>query len=537
MHYPQSNNDFWNDLTSHTQGDVRTDLYSRVLYSTDASIYQVMPHGLFLPKSSEDVQTAVSLAAAYNMPILARTAGSSLAGQAVNEALIIDFTRHLDQILELNVEEKWVRVQPGVVLDNLNAFLRPYQLQFGPDPASANRAGMGGIISNNATGSHSILYGMAADHLLKANVILSDGSATLFGALSPEVLRQKAALSSAEGRIYKQVDALVIDAANQAIIRTHTPRHWRRCGGYNLDRLLPPDGQIIYHRPPQDSQFNLAKLFSGAEGTLGIITELTLKLVPVPRNTAVAIVEFDDLHTALTAVPQLLETSPSAIELMDYRQLNLCRQNREYARLLATFVEGEPTCILITEFYGSSDSECRAKLEKLQQTIRKQGVRATAVTPLLDPQRQQNVWQVRKGGLGLLMSMKGDYKPLPFIEDAAVPVEHLDEYVTKLEQFCAALGTEISYYAHASAGCLHIRPIIDAKQAREVVKLPQIAQFAVDLLKGYGGAWSSEHGDGRSRSWLNSFLAPNCTDCTNKSNTSSILKICSTLATSSARAA
>ncbi|MCP5100083.1 MAG: FAD-binding oxidoreductase, partial [Chloroflexi bacterium] len=395
------------------------------------------------------------------------------------------------------------------VLDNLNAYLRPFNLQFGPDPASANRAAMGGIISNNSTGSHSILYGMAADHILQANVILNDGLAASFGAISSAKLKQKQVLTGAEGRIYQQLAALTNTPANQTTIRTQTPRHWRRCGGYNLDRMITPNGQISYHRPPQDWQFNVAKLFSGAEGTLGVITELKLNLVPLPEMTAVSIIEFDDLHVALTAVPTLLETNPSAIEMIDYRQINLCRQNREYARLLATFVEGEPACILITEFYGKSDSECRAKLNNLNAHIRNQGVKATAGTPLLDRKRQQNVWKVRKGGLGLLMSMKGDYKPLPFIEDSAVPVEHLDEYITKLEQFCADLGTEMAYYAHASAGCLHIRPIIDAKKASEIAKLPEIARFAVDLLKGYGGAWSSEHGDGRSRSWLNKqFFGP-----------------------------
>ncbi|MCP5100437.1 MAG: FAD-binding oxidoreductase, partial [Chloroflexi bacterium] len=382
----------------HTQGDVRTDFYNRLLYSTDASIYQVMPHGVFLPELIDDVQTAVSLASQHNIPILARTAGSSLAGQAVNEALVIDFTRHLDQILELNVEERWVRVQPGVVLDSLNAYLRPFNLQFGPDPASANRAAMGGIISNNSTGSHSILYGMAADHILQANVILNDGSSATFGAISPAELKQKQALTSAEGRVYQQLAALTNNLANQTIIRTQTPHHWRRCGGYNLDRMIPPNGQISYHRPLQDWHFNVAKLFSGAEGTLGVITELKLNLVPVPEMTAVSIIEFDDLHAALTAVPTLLETNPSAIEMIDYRQINLCRQNREYARLLATFVEGEPACILITEFYGKSDPQCRAKLNNLNAHIRNQGVKATAVTALLDRKRQEKVWKVRKGG-------------------------------------------------------------------------------------------------------------------------------------------
>lgn len=505
MTQPTALADFFAALRPQIRGELRTDAYNRMLYSTDASIYQVMPHGVLLPAHTDDVEAAVSLAAQYQIPVLGRTGGSSLAGQAVNEALVIDFTRHLDQILEINAEERWVRVQPGVVLDALNGALRPYQLQFGPDPASGNRAAMGGIVSNNATGAHSILYGMSVDHVQSVRAILDDGSAAAFGPLSEAQLAQRRQENGRTGAIYRHLHALTQDAANQEIVRTHTPRHWRRCGGYNLDRLIPANGGVNYHRPP-DPRCNVANLFAGAEGTLGVLTEITLNLVPRPQRTALAIVQFADLHHALTAVPTLLEANPSAIELLDHLQLTLCRNAPEYARLLATFIEGDPFCLLITEFYGESEAELRHKIDNYVQHIKRQGVPATGVTPLLDPIRQQNVWTVRKGGLGLLMSMRGDYKPIAFIEDSAVPVAHLDEYVTKLETFCAELDTRIAYYAHASAGCLHIRPIVDAKKAAEIAKLPQIARFAVDLLRGYGGAWSSEHGDGRSRSWLNPYF-------------------------------
>ena len=501
--------DFVNDLQKRISGDLRTDEMSRILYSTDASIYQVMPHGVLIPKTTDDVQAAVELAAKYHVPILARTAGSSLAGQAVNAALVIDFTRHLDQILEVNVAEQWARVQPGVVFDQMNAQLRQKGLQFGPDPASGNRAGLGGIVSNNSTGSHSIKYGMTADHVLGANVVLNDGSMASLDPLSPNQLDSKLKQNGRFSQILSQLTQLTQNPTNQDIIRSHTPCHWRRCGGYNLDRLIDGNGRISYYQQP-DPRFNAAKLFCGAEGTLGMLTDITLNLVPVPKMTGLAIVAFDDLHAALTAVSTILETDPSAVELLDNRQLMLCRNVPTYARMLSTFIDGNPFCLLITEFYGESEAELRHKIDQMEQHIKQQGVNSTGVVSLLDPKRQANVWQVRKGGLGLLMSMKGDYKPLPFIEDSAVPVEHLDEYVTKLEQFCGDLGTEMAYYAHASAGCLHIRPIIDAKKAAEVAKLPQIAEFAVELLRGCGGAWSSEHGDGRSRSWLNeAFFGPN----------------------------
>jgi FAD/FMN-containing dehydrogenase len=344
--------DFLNELRQQVDGELRTDEYSRILYSTDASIYQVMPHAVLIPRTVADVQAAVTLAAQYQVPLLPRTGGSSLAGQAVNEALIIDMSRHLDQVVELNEEEHWVRVQPGIVLDELNLYLRPYGLQFGPDPASSNRACMGGIVANNSTGSHSILYGMTADHVLAANVILNDGSVadlSGFGNLT--------GLGSRAAQITQAIQHLTNDPTNQEIIRSGTPRHWRRCGGYNLDRFV--EGPSF--RWPRDGRFNLAKLICGSEGTLAVMTELKLNLVPLPKMTALAIVHFDSLKTALAAVPIILEVEPSAVELLDNLGLTMCRDVPEYARLLTTFIEGQPNCVLITEFYGESEAELAHK--------------------------------------------------------------------------------------------------------------------------------------------------------------------------------
>lgn len=490
--------DFLNDLQKHVTGDLRTDSYNLTLYSTDASIYQAKPYGVLIPKTIDDIHAAVETAARYNLPILPRGGGSSLAGQAVNQALAIDTSRHLDQILEVNTQEQWVRVQPGLVLDELNLHLKSTGLQFGPDPASSNRAVMGGLVANNSTGSHSIMYGMTADHILETGVILSDGTRTTFGPLEADQLEQHLNLNGLEGNIYRRIREITQTKANT--IRAGTPRHWRRCGGYNLDRFIEGDISFQY---PQDPRFNLAKLICGSEGTLGVITELKLNLVPRPQKTALAIIQFDSLREALNATPIILQTNPSAVELLDDKSLNLCRQSTEFSRLLRTFTQGQPYCILITEFYGQSEAELKAKIERLQNHLRQEKVGFTAFVPAIPPQLQSNVWAVRKAGLGLLLSMKGDYKPLAFIEDAAVPVEHLAEYVTRIQQFCRELGTEVAYYAHASGGCLHIRPIINAKVAGDVDKMPQISRFAVELLGQYGGAWSSEHGDGRSRSWLN----------------------------------
>lgn len=506
MPRPSTLPDFLADLERRVDGDLRTDEYNRTLYSTDASIYQMMPYGVLLPETTDDVRAAVELADTYSVPILPRTGGSSLAGQAVNEALVIDMSRHLDEILEVNPEEQWVRVQPGVVLDELNLYLEPLGLQFGPDPASSNRAAVGGIVSNNSTGSHSILYGMTADHVLEMNVILNDGSRARFGPVKAAGLKQRTMRSGREGQIYQKIAALIRNPNNRQIIREGTPRHWRRCGGYNLDRFI--DGGVSF-KNPTDDRFNLAKLVCGAEGTLAVIEDVKLNLVPRPKKTALAVVHFDRLYDALSAVPAILDTDPSAVELLDNLGLTLCREVPQYARLLKTFVEGRPDCVLITEFYGETERDLQSKIRYLKRHLRSEQTGASAVVSAFDPGRQQNVWTVRKVGLGLLMSIKGDHKPIPFIEDAAVPPEHLAEYVTRVERFCNELGIDVAYYAHASAGCVHIRPLVNTKVAEDIAKMPEITSFSVELLHGYGGSLSSEHGDGKARSWINErFFGP-----------------------------
>jgi len=494
------------ELARNTSGDIRTDRYSRVLYSTDASIYRVEPYAIVLPRNAEELQAAVELAAKHQVPILPRAGGSSLAGQAVNKAVVLDLTRYMNQVLEVNAEEHWVRVQPGVVLDALNIHLQPQALMFGPDPASSNRAAMGGIVGNNSTGSHSIAYGMTADHVLETNIFLSDGSAANFGALEEDQLDAMRGRSGLEGKIYESISQLMASLQNQAIVQAGTPRHWRRCGGYNLDRIMPGD---FTFKSPQDSRFNLAKLICGSEGTLGVINEIKLNLVPVPTQTALAIIHFDAVYDALAAVPTILEVDPTAVELLDDLGMSLCRESKQFAPLLNNFVEGKPNCILITEFYGENDAELRHKLDRLKDHLRSQGVPAGVVTEALTPRQRADVWEVRKAGLGLLMSIRGDHKPIPFIEDSAVPVEHLADYVTKVEAFCNDLGSKVAYYAHASAGCIHIRPLLNTKSAEEVAKLPKISEFAIDLLHGYDGVLSSEHGDGRARSCMNeAFFGP-----------------------------
>ncbi len=487
--------EFLSALRPQVAGDLRTDLYTRTLYSTDASLYQVMPYGVLFPRHADDMQAALEAAAKHRVPILPRAGGSSLAGQTVNTALVLDTSRWLDSILEINVEERWVRVQPGIVLDKLNRTLQPHGLQFGPDPASSNRACLGGIVSNNATGSHSIVYGMTADHVLEMQVLLDDGSPAHFRPLNEEELRQQRERHGREGDIYRALCSLTGDEANRQLIRSGTPRHWRRCGGYNLARFIH-DGTID-HYLPQDGRFNLANLICGAEGTLAAITELKLKLVERPQLTVLAIVEFPSLLASLEAVPAILETQPTAIELIDDLSMRMSAENRDAARLVKSFLQGSPFCILAVEYQGDSEAALRSQIGRL--IARTPGL---TLTPLFDPKLQANVWAVRKIGLGLLMSMRSDWKPIPFIEDTAVPPQHLAEYIPKIEAFCTELGTQMTYYAHASSGCLHIRPLLNIKQGAEIDKMRAISLFVADLLGDYGGALSSEHGDGRVRSWL-----------------------------------
>ncbi len=493
------------ELRQSVRGEVRADELSRILYSCDASIYQVKPYAVLIPRSVEDIQTAVKLAVKYHIPLLPRGGGTSMAGQTVNQALVIDTTPYLNRILEVNADEKWVRAEPGIALSTLNAHLKPYGLKFGPDPASGTRAVLGGIVANNSSGSHSILYGMTADHILAVKVILADGSLVEFSAKTEEELEQIQAQTTFEAQIYRQMLSLVRNPRNLEIIRQSTPRHWRRCGGYNLDRLT--DGKGFSFRWPHDPRFNLAKLICGSEGTLGFITEVKLNLVETPKLSALAIVHFDDLRTSLDSVMTILEVEPSAVEMLDAHSMALVENAPLFAEMQRAFIRGKPNNVLIVEFYGESLPELQARLEHLAQHLQTRQVPFTTIVNLTDPAAIENVWKVRTAGFGILMGMKGDVKPLAIVDDAALPPAHLADYILQLEEYCKQdLDHEISYFAHASAGCLHVHNMLNAKLAADVAKFPKIVTFSGDLLKKYGGVLSSEHGDGRLRSWLNPYF-------------------------------
>lgn len=503
------------DLRRVVEGEVRFDGYTRMLYSTDASLYQIQPVGVVIPQRAEDVQATIEIAARHQVPVLPRGGGSSLAGQTVGPAIVIDFSKYMDQVLNVDAEARTVTVQPGINFAALNTQLGEYGLMMGPDPASANRATIGGSIGNNATGSHSILYGMMADNVQETAAILSDGSSARFGPVDPAALATKAKSDSLEGRIYSQVPRIIHGVMEEILERW--PKHWRRASGYNLDRLaaalLPPSERHKLSfdsrfRPPicdpaLIEQFNLAQLLTGSEGTLAVMTEATVNLVPKPTYTGLAVVHFDRTLDACAAIPNILETDPSASELLDKQLMDLARAQPEWAKRMH-FVDGDPEAVLLTEFYGESEQEVGRKLAHLEQHLRDRQYRGT-ILHVTDRAKQAEIWEVRKAGLNLLMSRRGHYKPVTGIEDVSVPQEQLADYLGDILKFCEDQGDipDVAVYAHASAGCLHVRPLLNMKSKRGVELLAAVGEHASDLAVKYGGAMSGEHGDGLTRSALN----------------------------------
>jgi FAD/FMN-containing dehydrogenase/Fe-S oxidoreductase len=477
------------ELRWNLAGEVRFDQYSRMLYSTDASNYQIEPYGVVLPKTIDDLRATIELAGKYRIPILPRGGGSSLTGQTVGAAVVVDTSKYLNQILEVDTDAQTVRVQPGIVLQQLNTKLRRHGLMFGPDPASIDRATIGGVAGNNASGSHSILYGMTIDHVVASHSILSDGAEIGCGKITLDEAAARARLDSREGRLYR--DLLGLREHYGEAIHRDFPRHWRRATGYSLKELI------------KDGTINVARLLVSSEGTLAFGTEYTLGLVPRPTKTALVLLQYDDLVRSMEAVPSILECAPSAVELMDSMLIGLTRQQPGFAQQIA-FITGNPEAVLTVEFYGESEAELHAKIDHLLAHVRTHGTLGDAQPiEVFDTQRQADVWSVRKAGQGLLLSTKGDAKPIACIEDVSVPVEHLAEYVGEVVKMVGEYGTRAAFYAHASAGCLHVRPLVNLKTERGVEIMRDLTHRATALVVRFGGVMSGEHGDGLARGELN----------------------------------
>ncbi len=469
MHNP----DLLHDLESALgAGHAAADQMTRILYSTDASNYQIMPLAVTFPRDADDVVAVHETARTHGVPVLPRGGGSALAGQAVGEAIIMDFTRHMRRVRGVNAEAGTVYVEPGMILGSLNAQLASLGLMFGPDPASAERAAIGGVIGNNATGAHSIQYGMTADHIARLQVVLADGELCWLDA-------KTAAL--------QQIRATVGELATEhaAHIAARFPKTWRTVAGYALDKIDP-------------AAPNLNWLLCGSEGTLATVVRAELQLVERPgiERKRLALVHFDSLRAALEATPRILELEPAAIELMDKFLLDKTRVATGFRDRL-TFVSGDPAAILVVEFVGE-EKKLRHDIDNLRALLTRLGYRG-AVTIAETPAQQADVWTVRKAGLGLMMSERSEAKPISFIEDAAVPVERLADYISDVERIIYDNDTTYAIYAHASAGCLHIRPLINLKTLKGRAQYRQIADAVADTVIKYQGSITGEHGQGIAR--------------------------------------
>tara|TARA_B100001250_G_scaffold100721_1_gene84686 strand:+ start:2632 stop:5499 length:2868 start_codon:yes stop_codon:yes gene_type:complete len=474
-------------LRKQISGEVRFDESARVLYRTDASIYEMEPIGLVLPRHEQDVVVLTRWALDHDVSILPRGGGTSLAGQSVGSSIHVDFSKYMNKIGELNLKERWIWVQPGVVLDELNEFLRPHGLLFGPDVSTSSRANIGGMIGNNSCGARSVIYGKTIDHVLELKVVLADGHITNMSALDAGAYQAKARQADLEGQIYQRISELL--EANREEIRARFPRVMRRVSGYNLDAFL--DSDVL----------NLSNLVVGSEGTLCSVVGAKLNLVPLPKNKGLVAIHFDDLNESLEANIEILETEPASVELTDKLLLDLTQASIEHAPR-RRFLQGDPEAILFVEYYAESLEELVGKMEFLETRMQQKGL-GYAYVRALSASDQANMWALRKAGLGLLMGMKGDAKPTSGVEDICIPPVHLPEFVRRVQKSMLSHGVNATYYGHCSVGVLHIRPVLNLKDPNGIKILRALEEEMSDMALEYGGAMSAEHGDGLARSeWI-----------------------------------
>lgn len=484
-------------LRRHLEGEVRFDHPTRRLYSTDASIYQIEPLGVVLPKTAADLRTTVQIAAELGVSITARGGGTSLSGQSIGPGVVIDCSKYLNHILAIDPAAKLARVQPGVVLDQFNRALAPHDLQFGPDVATASRANLGGMIGNNSAGARSIVYGKTSDHVRSLRVLLADGSKTEFASLNAVEWAKKVALTGPEGAIYRGVQQVVLDNAPE--IRRRFPRILRRVSGYNLD--LIEQGFSRWHGNDAAARVGLQQLVIGSEGTLAVVEEAVVDLVARPKVRGLLVPHFATLGAAMDALAACLEFAPSAVELMDQMLLDLARGNLSLKDTMAA-VHGRPAALFMVEFSGDDQAEVADRVEKLRKRLH--GVSGvTALVPALDAELRNPLWSLRSAAVPLLLGLAGDRKPVTFIEDTAVAPARLPEFVARFQEVLRKHGTGGSFYGHASVGCLHIRPVLNLKDATDLYRMRRITEDITDLVLEFGGALSGEHGDGLARSEWN----------------------------------
>jgi FAD/FMN-containing dehydrogenase/Fe-S oxidoreductase len=478
-------------LRNEIQGEVLFDAFSRGRYSTDASIYQIDPVGIAIPSSQEDALRVLEIAADANVAILPRGAGTSQCGQTVGDALVVDNSKFLTEILELDAEAGTVWVEPGVVLDRLNAALKRHGLWFPVDVSTSAQATIGGMTANNSCGARSIRYGNMVHNVLAANVWLTSGETAELGPVpasgsamqGPEKIRQ---LVEAVRNLYRD---------EQEEIEKRIPRVLRKVAGYNIDAVSM-------------DAFNMAHLLVGSEGTLGYLRRIKLQLAPVPAHKTLGIVHFERFYDAMDATRHIVALEPTAVELVDRTMIDLSRDIEAFRATVDHAIRGEPDAVLLVEFAGEHLHEQVRGLQRLTELMGDIGYPGSVVE-IADPALQKAVWEVRKAGLNIMMSMKEEGKPVSFIEDCAVPLEHLAEYTDRLTRVFARYGTRGTWYAHASVGCLHVRPVLDMRLESDAAKMRAIAEEACAMVREYKGSYSGEHGDGLVRSeWISRVYGP-----------------------------
>jgi FAD/FMN-containing dehydrogenase/Fe-S oxidoreductase len=483
------------NLDTSLEGELKHDIITRTIYATDASVYRELPVGVAYPKNSEDIKKIVSFANSEKISLTLRAAGTSLAGQVVTSGLVVDISRYMNKILEINPEEKWVRVEPGVVLDELNLKLKGYGLFFGPETSTSNRCNIGGMVGNNACGSHSVIYGSTRDHLIELKTILSDGSVATFGPIDRKSFEDKCLTGNLEGKIYFKLNEILSDPANRKNINDEFPDPLvtRRNTGYALDILL--NSKVFSDDSQKD--LNLASLLAGSEGTLAITTEIKLNLVSLPpANKALVCIHLNQRNESFKANLIVLKYGPSAVELMDDRILTLTEDNISQ-RNNRFFLEGKPGAIVIVEFVGEAFDEIDSTISKMVQELKKEGY--GYAYPVIKGKDIPKVWEIRKAGLGVLSNMKGDAKPVTLMEDTAIGVNQLPQYMEELETMLASYGKEAVYHAHIGTGELHIRPILNLKDKDDLKLFRILGVETARLVKKFRGSMSGEHGDGRLR--------------------------------------
>jgi len=484
-----------NKLKNDLEGDLKYDLVTRLVYATDASVYREVPQAVIWPSGVADIKKIVRFAAETKTSITMRAGGTSLAGQVVSSGIIVDISRNMNRILEINKEEMWVRVEPGVVLDELNMELKKHGLFFGPETSTSNRCNIGGMVGNNACGSHSIIYGSTRDHTIEMRTVLSDGNEAIFSSVDEKIFGLKCLQENLEGKIYRNIKEILDDTANQSSIKSEYPNKkiTRRNTGYAIDLLLDSD---LFDKDSKKS-FNFCNLLAGSEGTLAITTEIKLNLIPLPPvNKALICIHLNKRNEAFLANLVALKYMPSAVEMMDNRILDLTADNISQ-RNNRFFLEGHPEAIVIVEFIRESMEDIDSLSSDMISDLKKNGYGYSY--PVVKGKDIAKVWELRKAGLGILANMKGDAKPVALIEDTAVGVEQMPEYIDDIELMLASHGKDAVFHAHIGTGELHLRPILDLKIPADVELFRTIGLETAHLVKKYNGSLSGEHGDGRLR--------------------------------------